>query len=200
MSTDRCMRLKRQPVMITISRRRKLFKQFQAARCQKAPKTGRCVHSHLRRLFADEGVGGWMYWEDVHLVERDLGAAIGSRCLFLGNSGVAMEKSFEKVSKVSQPWRMCNFSRKPIDVAAFDEPLYIMSTRDSWTPSPPYTRRSRRFSIDFEVTDPAQIKRHLGLRTTGQLFPTSHSTRKLLWLANFKIGGSNWGWFVEYAY
>ena len=58
MSTDRCMRLKRQPVMITISRRRKLFKQFQAARCQKAPKTGRCVHSHLRRLFADEGVGG----------------------------------------------------------------------------------------------------------------------------------------------
>ena len=33
-------------------------------------------------------------------------------------------------------------------------------------------RRSRRFSIDFEVTNPPQIKRHLGLRTTGQLFPT----------------------------
>ena len=39
-------------------------------------------------------------------------------------------------------------------------------------PPPPYTRRSRRFSIDFEVTNPPQIKRHLGLRTTGQMFPT----------------------------
>ena len=28
-------------------------------------------------------------------------------------------------------------------------------------PLPPYTRRSRRFSIDFEVTNPPQIKRHL---------------------------------------
>ena len=35
------------------------------------------------------------------------------------------------------------------------------------------SRRFRRFSIDFDVTNAPQIKRHLGLRTTGQLFPTT---------------------------
>ena len=49
-------------------------------------------------------------------------------------------------------------------------------------PLPPHTKRSRRFSIDFEVTNPY------------------YSTRKLLWLANFKMGGSNWGGFVAYPY
>ena len=45
----------------------------------------------------------------------------------------------------------------------------------------PYTRRSRRFSIDFELTNPPQIKRHLGLRTTGQLFPTTQQENYCDW-------------------
>ena len=51
-------------------------------------------------------------------------------------------------------------------------------------PLPPYTRRSRRprrFSIDFEVTNPPQLKRHLGLRTTGQLFPTTQQENYCDW-------------------
>ena len=42
-------------------------------------------------------------------------------------------------------------------------------------------RRSRRLSIDFEVTNPPQIKRHLGLRTTGQLFPTTQQENYCDW-------------------
>ena len=51
-------------------------------------------------------------------------------------------------------------------------------------PIPPLSARSgrsRRFSIDFEVTDPPQIKRHLGLRTTGQLFPITQQENYCDW-------------------
>ena len=46
---------------------------------------------------------------------------------------------------------------------------------------PPYIRRSRRFSIDFSVTNPPQIKRHLGLRKTGHLFPTTQQEDYFDW-------------------
>jgi len=45
----------------------------------------------------------------------------------------------------------------------------------------PYTRRSRRFSIDFEVTNPPQIKRHLGLKKAGQLFPATQQENYCDW-------------------
>ena len=67
-------------------------------------------------------------------------------------------------------------------------------------PPPPYTKRSRRCrrcSIDFSVTNPPEIKEHQGLRKTGQLIPTTQQENDCDWPIS-KWGGSNWGWFVAY--
>ena len=59
-----------------------------------------------------------------------------------------------------------------------------VSTGSKKKPPPPRrqkVRRSRRFSIDFEGPNPPQIKRHLGLRTTGQPFHTTQQENYCDW-------------------
>ena len=65
-------------------------------------------------------------------------------------------------------------------------------------PPPPYTRRSWRFSIDFEVTNPPPNKETSRPEDNWTTIPY-YSTRKL-WLVNSKMGVSNWGGFVAYPY